>query len=111
MQPEHHFRKTEPRIVDGDPCSARQRHLEPAAEAEAVDHGDARNLQRLQPVDDAVRAADRRFDLARIGGTAELVDVGAGDEAGCLRRADHDAGGRLAFQRRQDRSELLHHLR
>ena len=61
---------------------AGQRDFEPAAEAEAVDHGDRRNSQRFEPVDHRMGAADRGLDRARIGRAAELVDVGAGDEAG-----------------------------
>ena len=62
---------------------AGERDFEAAAEAEAVDHGDGRNAQRLQAVDHRMGAADRGLDRARIGGAAEFVDVGAGDEAGC----------------------------
>ena len=110
MQAEHHFRKAEARAVDGDARRAGQRHFEPAAETEAVDHGDGRNLQRFQPVDHRMRAADLRFHGARIGGAAEFIDVGAGNEAGWFCRADDDARRALAFQRRQHGVELFHHV-
>ena len=100
MQAEHHFRKTEPRIVDRDPHLAGQRHFEAAAEAEAVDHGDGRNPQGLQPVDHRMRAADLGLDRAGIGRAAEFVDVGAGDEAGRLGGANDEAGRPLRFRAR-----------
>ena len=45
MQPEHHFGKSEPRVVDGDAVVAGERELQPAAEAVAVDNGDGRKCQ------------------------------------------------------------------
>ncbi len=47
MQAEHHLGKTKPRVLDRNPHLAGQRHFEAAAEAEAVDHGHARNPQGL----------------------------------------------------------------
>ena len=76
-----------------------------------MDHGDGRNLQIFQPIDDGVGTADLRFHGARIGGAAEFIDVGAGNEAGWFCRADDDAGGALAFQRRQHGVEFFHHVR
>ncbi len=111
MQAEHHFRKTEARAVDGDARRTGQRHFQPAAETEAVDHGNRRNLQSLQPVDHRMRAADLRLHRARVGGATKFIDVGAGDEAGWFRRADHDSRGALAFQRRQQGVEFFHHVR
>ena len=81
MQAEHHLGETEPRIVDRDPHLAGQRDLEAAAEAEAVDQGDRRHAQRLQPVDHRVRPADLGLDRAGIADAAEFIDVGTGDEA------------------------------
>ena len=107
MQAEHHFRETEARAVDGDARLAGQRHFEAAAEAKAVDHGDGRNFQAFEAVDHRMGAADRDLDRPRIGGAAEFVDVGAGDETGCFCRADDEPGGPLAFQRRQHRLEFL----
>ena len=65
MQAEHHFGETKARVLDRNPHLAGQRHFEAAAEAEAVDHGDARNPQGLEPVDHRMRAADLGLDRAR----------------------------------------------
>ena len=94
MQAEHHFRKAEARAVDRDARLAGQRDFEAAAEAEAVDHRDGRNLQRFEPVDHRMRPADRGLDHVGIGRAAKFVDVGAGDEAGWLRRANDQPAGR-----------------
>ena len=44
-----------------------------------------------------MRAVDRDLDRPRIGGAAEFVDVGAGDEAGGLRRANDEARRPIAL--------------
>ena len=82
MQTEHHFRKAKARALDRDARLAGQCHFEAAAEAETVDHGDGRNLQAFEAVDHRMGAADGDLDRPRIGGAAEFVDVGAGDETG-----------------------------
>ena len=52
MQPQHHLGKAESRILDRNPHLAGQRDFEAAAEAEAVDHSDTRNAQRLEAMPD-----------------------------------------------------------
>ena len=101
MQAEHHLGKAKARAVDRDARLAGQRHFEPAAEAETVNHRDGRDLQAFEAVDHRMGPADRRLDNSGIGGAAEFVDVGAGNEAGCLRRANDNPDRPLAFQRRQ----------
>ncbi len=110
MQAQHHLRETETRAVDGDPRLTSQRDLEPAAKAEAVDHRDRRQLQRLQMIDHRMRGADAGFHHRRIAGAAEFVDVRAGNEAGRFCRADHETGWALGLDRREHGVELLHHV-
>jgi hypothetical protein len=110
MQAEHHLGEAEARAIDGDARLAGERHLQAAAEAEAVDDRDRRQPQRLEAIDHRMRAADFGFDGLRIAGAAKRVDVGAGDEAGCFRRADDEARRTLAFQLGQDMIELFHHI-
>ena len=107
MQAEHHLRKAKARAFDGNARLAGQRHFEAAAEAEAVNDGDGRNLQRFEAVDHRMGAADGDLDRPRIGGAAEFVDVGAGDETGFLGGADDEPGRPLALQRRQHRFEFF----
>ncbi len=111
MQTEHHFRKTKPGIVDRDPHLAGQRHFEAAAEAKTVDHGDGRNPQRLHAVDHRMRAADLGFNRAGIGGAAEFVDVGSGNEAGSLGGANDEAGRPRRFELGQHLVELFNQIR
>ena len=66
-------------MVGGDAIAARQRHLEPAAETRAVNRGDDRHAQRLEPREQRLAAADQRFRLGGAREGEELVDVGAGD--------------------------------
>ncbi len=107
MQAEHHFRKAKAGAVDRNARLAGERDFEAAAEAEAVNDGDGRNLQTFQAVDHRMGPADGRFDGPRIGRAAKFVDVGAGDEAGLLRRANDESRGPLAFQRREHGVEFL----
>ena len=65
MQAQHHLREAEARAVDGDARLAGERDLEPAAEAEAVDHRDRRQLQRFQMIDHRMRGADARLHHRR----------------------------------------------
>ena len=62
MQAEHHFGKAKARAVDRNARLAGERDLEAAAEAEAVDHGDGRNLQGFEAVDHRMGVADRDLD-------------------------------------------------
>ena len=55
MQAEHHLGKAEARVLDRDPKVAGKRNLEPAAQAIAVNDGDRRHGQVIEPVDDRVR--------------------------------------------------------
>ncbi len=109
MQPEHHLRKTEPGIVDGDAHVAGERHLQPAAEAETMNHGDRRNAQFFQAIDHRMGTHHRGLDLVDVAGAAEFVDVGAGNEAGGLGGADHHTGRPLVGDRGDDLVELFHH--
>ena len=110
MQPEQHLRKAEARIVDREPVVASERDLKSAAEAKAVDHGDGRQRQPVEPVHDAMAARQQRFDLRDVGHAAELRNVGAGDEAARLRRADHQPARALAFEFVEHRVELGKHF-
>ncbi len=107
MQAQHHFRKTEARPVDRNTRLTGQRDFEAAAEAEAVDHGDGRNLQAFEAVDHRVRSADTSLNGTGIGRAAEFVDVRTGNEAGFLRRANDKSRGPLVFQRREHGVEFL----
>ena len=107
MQTEHHFRKAKPGAVDGDTRLAGERDFEAAAEAEAMDHGHGRNLQAFEAVGHRMGTADRGLDRAGIGRAAKFVDVRTGNETGCLRGANDNSRGPLAFQRRQHQIEFF----
>ena len=106
MQAEQHLGEAEARVVDGDALVAGQRQLESAAEAIAVDHRDGRQRQAVEPVQDGVAARQQRLDLRRVGDGAELRDVGAGDEAARLGRADHQPARTIAFELVERQVEL-----
>jgi len=110
MQAEEHLGKAEAGAVDRDPRLAGERDFEAAAEAEAVDHGECRDFQAFEAVGHGMGAADRRLDRAGIGGAAEFIDVGAGDEAGGFCGANDEAGRALALQLRQHGIELRQHV-
>ena len=93
MKAQHHFRKAEAGIGDGDPPVAGERDLEPRAEAVAVDDRDGLRLERRQPVEHMVGLFEHAVDLGRRGAD-ELLDVGADREARRLGGAD-DQRGRL----------------
>ena len=84
VQAEQHFGKAEARVVDGDAVVAGERDFEAAAEAIAVDDRDGRQRQRSSRSSTAWACASTASIFARVGDALELVDVGAGDEAGCV---------------------------
>jgi hypothetical protein len=110
MQAKHHLRKAKARALDGDARLAGQCHFEATAKAETVDHRDGRNFETFEAVDHRMGTADGDLDRPRIAGAAEFVDVGAGNEAGWFCRADDEAGGACAFQRRQHRLEFFQQI-
>ncbi len=54
MQAEHHLRKAEARVVDGDAILAGERDLEAAAEAKAMHDRNGRHAEIFQPVGHAM---------------------------------------------------------
>ena len=81
------------RVVGGHPHVAARRHLEPAAEAEAVDAPDDghrtvadRLAGLMQPRDEQARAVG--------ASAAELVQVGAADKGALARAGQHDRAQR-----------------
>ncbi len=110
MQAQHDLGEAEARPFDRDAHLAGQRHFEAAAEAETVDHGDGRNAQCFEAVDHRMGAADRGFHLFGIGRAAEFVDVGAGDEARGLRRADDETGRALRLEVGEHAVEAFDHF-
>ena len=109
MDAEHDLGQAEHRlgVVHADAIAAGQREFESAAEAVAIDRGDGRERQRLEPIQDGVRRADERHGFLGRRDLAELADVGAGDETR-LAGGDHQAarGGGCNFI--EPRGELLH---
>jgi hypothetical protein len=77
-------------IVARDPVAAREHRLEPAADARAVDGGDHRHRQRLEPRQDRLARARQRLTLERAPDLREVLDVGAGDEVVRLGARQHD---------------------
>ena len=91
---EHHFGQAEPRagLVDDDAIAARERELEPAAQAEAADQRQRRIARRCARRSNVSQPRLHERDRAGLVlDVAELVDVGAGDEAARLARADDQA--------------------
>src|SRR5579872_7293390 len=111
MQPKQHFGKAEARVIDGDAIVAGKCEFEPAAEAIAVDDGDGYGAEPIEPVEHRMAACDQRLDFGYVLDAAKLRDIGAGDEAAALGRADHDAARRIGFERLQDGVELGKYLR
>src|SRR5205085_8776672 len=95
MQAEHDFWEAKAGIVDRDPILADQRDLKTAAKAETVNDGDRRHTETVDAVGHRMRAGHCGLDLLWISGAAELIDIGAGDESGRLRRADHQSAWTL----------------
>ena len=110
---EHDLGQREPgvRLVDDDAVTAGQRQLQPAAHAVPPDQRKRRKRQARQPVEQRPAALDQvARGLGRID-AGELVDVGAGNEAGRLGRRDDQAGGRTALQRLEQAGEFVEHVR
>src|SRR6187455_1004717 len=97
---------TMPSITSGNPM----RELEPAAEAVAADQRERRVAHGREAVERVPAALDQR-DRAFLGrDRAELGDVGAGDEAARLARADDEALRRVAIELVEHAVEFGHRL-
>src|SRR5437867_3879551 len=92
-QPEVVLGQAEPRRARGDPEVARQRQLEVAADAGAVDRRDQRLLERLEVVEEAGEEPRVRAEHRRVPVSLERRDVGAHAEglAGPCEHRDADA--------------------
>ena len=64
-------------MVGGDPVVAGQRQLQPAAQAGAVDGGDDRLRERLDPAHHLLPLEAQPLGLGLGGERGELLDVGA----------------------------------
>ena len=84
------------RVVDDDPVVAGERDLQAAAERGAVDRGDDRLAERLQPAQQRLVLAHPAGELVgRLGrDLLEVVEVAAGEER-LLRARDDDARDRV----------------
>ena len=92
-----HFGKAELRIIARDPVIAGERHLQPAAQAMAVHHGDGRTVQILEAFEQILAVFDHGADFARAHGV-EHLHVGAGHEAAVLLRVEDQPVRRVGFQ-------------
>ncbi len=110
------LREAEHGALVGDSEVGRERELEAAAEAVAVDRGERRLRQRRELLVDVSRLAVVAQDRLRVA-VGELGDVGAGGER-AARSGDHDGAARphvvggervaqLALHRGRDRVQLL----
>ena len=81
------------RVVGADPVGAGERELETAAEGKAMDGRNAREGQGLELIKHRLPGAHQRIALLGRADVDEFLDVGAGDEAAALRRADDEPTG------------------
>src|SRR4029077_15420448 len=110
MEPEHHFGKPEPRILDRDAVVACERKLETAAQAVAVNNGDDGHAQPIEAIDYRMRLVQTIYDEGDIGHAAEFADGRAGNEAASVRRAQHHAHRPLEFDTREYVTQFGEHL-
>jgi hypothetical protein len=85
----HQLGEPELGVVGSDAQVAGERHLQPAAQGEAVDGGDGRLRQRRELVDVAAGAQPVAPLGGRLGG-AGLLQVHAGAEEAVARSGQHD---------------------
>ena len=87
MKSEKHFGKPEDRSLDSYPEPARESQLEPAAEAMAVDHRNARHGERCQTVNDRMGPRHAGFHHIRLRNTGKIANIGSGDKTSGFARA------------------------
>ena len=103
------LRQREPRVLGRDADVAGERHLEPAAEAEAMDRGDDRLAHPLERGDPVVVHALAAILAERCDGR-ELLDVGAGAKPALAGAAQQDgAHRRVTLRLAQPGRQLLAH--
>ena len=110
MQAEHDLGKSKRCVLDADAIVAGERDLEPAPEAIAVHDGDRGRGEAIEPVDDRVRLDKARLHRRGVGHAAKLADVGAGDEAFRLGRAQHQALRQIVLEVCQHVVEFGEHV-
>ncbi len=112
MNAEQHLGQSEHglRVVAANAIAAGKGELEAAAEAGAVDRGDAGEGRALEPLEQRVRLANRAHDLVRRADAAELVDVGADDETAGLARGEHQPARAGLLDLQHALGEFEHHL-
>jgi hypothetical protein len=94
-------------MIGGDTIVARERQLEAAAQAGAVDRGDDRLGQRLHPAHHLLPLEAQPLRRALGSEPRELLDVGTGDEVVGLARDEHRGpDGRVVPQPDEQRLEL-----
>jgi len=98
------------RIAGRHAVAAGQGQFGAAAQAVAVDRGDGGAGQLCQFLVGGLAAADGVVDGAAAVELLELLEVGAGDEAGGLGRADHHPLGRVDRQPFDDVAQLQQHV-
>src|SRR5690606_2780518 len=98
------------RVVAGDAVVACQRQFGAAAHAEPVDRGDRGTGQVGDVLEYLLPALERTGDGPLLIECLELLDVGTGNEAGVLRRAEHDALGRIDGNALQQGVQLDKHV-
>ncbi len=105
---QHHFWQTEARrrLVDDHAVATGERKLEAPAQTEAADERQCRVRRARDALEGIPTALDQRARRPRLMQVAELVDIGAGDEAARLARADHQPTRRIACERIEDFVQL-----
>ena len=96
-------------VAAGDAVAAGQGDFGAAAHAVAVDRGHGGAAQLGQLLEGQLAAADPVLHQALGGNFLEALDVGAGNEAGVLARADHDALGQFQGDALDHGLELVQH--
>ncbi len=109
---EHHLGQREARsgLIDRDAVAAGERELDAPAHAEAVDQGERREGQGGELVVEIPASPDQAYRVVGVLELGELFDIGTGDEARVLARADDEPAGPFRGQLVEDRVELRHYL-
>src|SRR5207302_5121030 len=97
-------------IVDDDAIAARERELQPAAETESAYQRECRIRCSGELVEGVPTALDDRQRIVHRPDPLEFLDVGAGDEAAVLARADDQSFGRRARELAQNGTKLVEYV-
>ena len=110
MESEQDLGESEQGVLDRDPIIAGERDFQSATKAIAVNHGDGRQRQTVETIEDAMTADEQCFDRCGIRDPAKCTDICPRDEATGFAGSNDQTFWSIVLDSRQGRIEFGQHI-